>query len=106
MRGFSSEQKASLKKLIELETPESILRLIDYRFSVEQIESIADIIKGNDGFNNLIKLIADIKEKDYTTINRQIRNNTYQADTAQLEYSSFDIDNYTVFTNDTPVSKF
>jgi len=96
LKGFSSEQKEAFRQLIEKDISESVLKVIDYDFSPQDILAIPDIFMGENGYNRLVSHIAAIKHMDEATLRRSFSSNIYQAATAQLDYYQFDIEHYSV----------
>ena len=100
LKGFTDKQKDSIKKLIDLNIPESVLKLIDYDFSADDILKIAEIMKNRNFMEDLEKHIADIKGYDYISVSRQLKNNTYMSDNAIFERYKYSVDDYSVYKFD------
>lgn len=95
LKGFNSEQKESLKSLIERNVSDSILSIIDYNFSHENIMKIPDVV--SNGYQNLLEFVSEIKNIDNLTLDNLFSNSEYQPDTAELTYDKYSIQNSSAF---------
>lgn len=99
LKGFNAEQKQSIKQLIEKDVPASILQVIDYEFSAENILKIPEIINGNgyNGYDKFIDFVSQIKHIDRKALERYFSLEIYRPDTAKIDYEQYDIQKYSTF---------
>lgn len=76
-RGYTEQQIAEIKKLIDNNVSQSILELIDYTFSPEQISRVGTA----QSYSDILAVVADAKHTSPHNIGNYIRLGTYMRET-------------------------
>ncbi|MGN1113053.1 MAG: LPD25 domain-containing protein, partial [Acutalibacteraceae bacterium] len=76
-RGYTEQQIAEIKKLIDNNVSQSILELIDYTFSPEQIGRVGTA----QSYSDIIEVVAEAKHTSAHNIGNYIRLSTYMRET-------------------------
>lgn len=103
LRGYSTEQKAAIRYLIENTQyfPDVLYNMIDFNFSPSDIRRIGEIWKEDlsNAPERIYQLIGDIKGYDPSNVRNYIRLGTYIPDTAELDRFKYITDEYTTGEN-------
>ena len=103
LRGYSTEQKAAIRYLIENTQyfPDVLYNIIDFNFSPSDIRRIGEIWKEDlsNAPERIYQLIGDIKGYDPSNVRNYIRLGTYIPDTAELDRFKYITDEYTTGEN-------
>lgn len=76
-RGYTEQQIAEIKKLIDNNVSQSILELIDYTFSPEQIGRVGTA----QSYSDILAVVAEVKHTSPHNIGNYIRLGTYMRET-------------------------
>ena len=76
-KGFSDEQKAVIMKMIEKEVSDTIIGVLDYTFSVEDLTDFMNALYGENPYDEMLKVMASVKHTDIYEIRYLLDNDEY-----------------------------